>query len=222
MSPLVHRAGYAALVIFAAFCMHTLNALYIEPNYLGFREYTDYADVDKLRHAMGSVPWMLSGWGHFLSGFAAVYLALAGRELFREHKLVPARIAMGAGLLSATGFMLTGIANLVGGQALELLSAANPELERSAYLASSLMRIAFNCLAQVGLGWYAVLVSWCGQRTGLLPRAFCYFGYLSGLSGVLMGVAYVPVYLYLVLVWAVWYGSVLLRLPPSPATAAAA
>jgi hypothetical protein len=219
--PITRRAGIAALIIFAAFAMHTLNALYIEPRYLGFENpAVDYANLDKLKNAIGSAPWTLSGFGHLLSGFAMVYLALCAREMFREWKLVPARVALVAGVISAIGFLLTGISDLVGGGpfgspfgAVRLLGSQNPDVERAAYVAQSLSRISYNSLAQVGLGWYAVLVSWCGRRTGLLGRALCYFGYFSGFCGLLMGVTFLPLYLYTVLLWSLWYGLVLLRMP---------
>lgn len=217
--PITRRAGIAALVLCAAFAMHSVNALVIEPRFLGFENpQVDYADIDKLRNAIGSVPWTLSGFGHLASGFAMVYLALAAREMFREHKLVPARVALVAGVIGAVGFLLTGIADLVGGGpfgspfgAVKLLAAANPDLERAAYLSQALSRITYNSLAQVGLGWYAVLVSWCGLKTGLLGRALCRFGYVSGFCGMVMGVMFVPLYLYTVLVWSGWYGVALLR-----------
>lgn len=219
--PITRRAGFAALIIFAAFAMHSLNALYIEPRYLGFENpAVDYANLDKLKNAIGSVPWTLSGIGHFLSGFAMVYLALCAREMFREHKLVPARVALVAGVISAVGFLLTGISDLVGGGpfgspfgAVTLMAAQNPDVERAAYVAQALARISFNSLAQVGLGWYAVLVSWCGLKTGLFGRGLGWFGYFSGFCGLVMGVTFVPLYLYTVLVWSLWYGMTLLRLP---------
>lgn len=219
--PITRRAGIAALIIFAAFAMHSLNALYIEPKYLGFENpAVDYANLDKLRNAIGSVPWTLSGFGHLLSGFAMVYLALCAREMFREHKLVPARVALVAGVISAAGFLLTGISDLVGGGpfkspfgAVPLLAAQNPDIERAAYVAQALARISYNSLAQVGLGWYAVLISWCGLKTGMLGRWLCYFGYFSGFCGLLMAIMFVPLYLYTVLAWSLWFGVTLLRLP---------
>jgi len=219
--PITRRAGIAALIVFAAFAMHSVNALYIEPTYLGFEDPAkDYANLDKLKNAIGSVPWTLSGFGHLFCGFALVYLALAAREMFREHKLVPARVALVAGIISAVGFLLTGISDLVGGGpfkspfgAVTLLAAQNPDVERAALVAQSLARISYNSLAQVGLGWYAILVSWCGWKTGLLGRGLCGFGYFSGFCGIIMGVTFIPLYLYTVLVWSLWYGLALLRLP---------
>ena len=225
--PITGRAGTAALIIFAAFAMHSLNALYIEPTYLGFRNpAVDYATVAKLKNAIGSVPWTLSGIGHLLSGFAMVYLALCPRELFREHELLAARVALVAGVISAVGFLLTGISDLVGGGlfkspfgAVTLMAAQNPDIERAAYVSQALARISYNSLAQVGLGWYAMLVSWCGLKTGMLNRWFCYFGYVSGFCGLIMGLMFVPLYLYTVLIWSLWYGFVLLRLPQGTASA---
>ena len=47
-------------------------------------------------------------------------------------------------------------------------------------------------------------MSWLGWKTGTLPRAFVLFGFLSGAVGLVPAVAYVPVYLFTVLVWALW------------------
>jgi hypothetical protein len=95
-------AGLAALLICAAFLVHNINALYVEPNFLGFRNpRVDYADLDKLRNALGSLPWRLSGFGHLLSGFACVVLGLSTRQLFRESKPVAGALLPGLSLVSA-------------------------------------------------------------------------------------------------------------------------
>ena len=67
-----------------------------------------------------------------------------------------------------------------------------------------LMRDRGLSLAQIGLGWFAVQLSWLGWKTGTLPRSFVLFGFLSGAAGLLMAVAYIPVYLFTVLVWSLW------------------
>jgi hypothetical protein len=71
-------------------------------------------------------------------------------------------------------------------------------------MTATVVRIWVNGLAQIGLGWFAVQLSWLGWKTSTLPRAFVLFGFLSGAAGLLMAVAYVPVYLFTVLVWALW------------------
>jgi len=214
MNALTRAAGYGALLIFLAFLMHNLNAWYIEPNFLGFEDpRTDYANAGKLRNAMGSVPWMLSGFGHFVSGFGAVALGLAASELFRSSRPVAGRLALGAGLLSGAGFMLTGIADMMGGQALGLLASQNESQMTAIYLAGSIMRIGFNGLAIVALGWFAVQLSWCGLTTRRLPKGFCYFGFVAGATGLVMAFAYIPLYLSVYPVYALWLALTFLRLP---------
>ncbi len=204
--------GMAALVICAAFLIHNINALYIEPNFLGFKDpRVDYADLAKLKNALGSLPWRLSGFGHLLSGFACVVLGLSARQLFRDSKLAAARLLAGAGFVAGVGFLLTAITDQAGSGAVKLLAAQNPELEDAAYLSLSIVRIIFNCLAQVGLGWFAWQLSFCGLRTGMLPKAFCYFGFLSGFTGLIMALSFIPVYLLAVLIWSGWLAVLMLR-----------
>lgn len=204
MQDLARSARYAALVIFVAFAMHNLNGAYIEPRYLGFGSYADYADLGKLMNASRAVPWLLSGLGHVATGFAMVILGLGVHARYREARPAAAQVALAAAMLAATGFLLTGISHVIGRQTLFLLSDANPELKESAYMTATVVRIWVNGLAQIGLGWFAVQLSWLGWKTGTLPRAFVLFGFLSGAAGLLMAVAYIPVYLFTVLVWALW------------------
>lgn len=208
MQALVHSARYAALVIFIAFAMHNLNGAFIEPRYLGFGSYADYADLGKLMNASRAVPWLLSGLGHVATGFAVVILGLGVHARYREPRPAGAQIALATALLAATGFLLTGISHVIGRQTLFLLSDANPDLQESAYMTATVVRIWVNGLAQIGLGWFAVQLSWLGWKTGTLPRAFVLFGFLSGAAGLLMAVAYIPVYLFTVLVWALWLAAV--------------
>jgi len=204
MQALIRSARYAALVIFIAYAMHNLNGAFIEPRYLGFGSYADYADLGKLMNASRAVPWLLSGLGHVATGFALVILGLGIHARYRELRPAAAQIALAAALLAATGFLLTGISHVIGRQTLFLLSDANPGLQESAYMTATVVRIWVNGLAQIGLGWFAVQLSWLGLKTGTLPRAFVAFGFLSGAAGLLMAVAYIPVYLFTVLVWALW------------------
>jgi hypothetical protein len=48
-------------------------------------------------------------------------------------------------------------------------------------------------------GWAALVIG------------LAWYGYLSGAAGLVMAVAYVPVYLFTVLLWAPWLGVLLLR-----------
>lgn len=217
-------ASGAAALVFLAFAMHNLNALYIEPNLLGFEDpRVDYAKVEKLQPAMTSWPWRLSGLGHLVTGFAAVILGFATHARFVEVRMIAARLALGAALLAGAGFLLTGISSLLGAQALELLAEQNADQTRSLFLAGSVVRISFNGLAIVAMGWFALQLSWCGLQTGGLQRAFCYFGYLAASSGLLMAFAYIPVYLSVYCLWALWMAFAFARArPASPQRQAAA
>lgn len=204
MQALIRSARYAAAVIFVAFAMHNLNGAFIEPRHLGFSSYADYADLGKLMHASRAVPWLLSGLGHVATGFAMVILGLGVHARYGGQRPAAAQVALAAAVLAATGFLLIGISHVIGRQTLFVLSDANPDLQESAYMTATVVRIWVNGLAQIGLGWFAVQLSWLGWKTGTLPRAFVLLGFLSGAAGLLMAVAYVPIYLVTVLVWALW------------------
>jgi hypothetical protein len=45
----------------------------------------------------------------------------------------------------------------------------------------------------------------------MLPKAFCWFGYLSGFTGLLMAVIFIPTYLLTVLIWSGWLAVLMLR-----------
>ena len=214
MHTLFRTMAYAALVMFAAFAVHNLNGAYIEPRYLGFGSYADYADLAKLSNASRALPWLASGIGHVATGLAMVVLAAGAHGWFRRATPAAALLLLATGLLAATGFLLLGISHVIGRQTLFLLTDANPGMRDAAYLTASIVRIYFNGLAQVALGWFAVQLSWSGLATGALPRAFCRYGYVSGAAGLLMAVAYIPVYLFTVLGWSLWLAVVLLRRPP--------
>ena len=204
MEPLIKGVRYAAVVVFLAFAMHNLNGAFIEPRYLGFGSYADYARADKLMAASRAIPWLLSGLGHVATGFAMVVLGLGIHARYRAARPAAAQVALAAAGLAAVGFLLTGVSHVIGRQTLFLLADANPDLAASAYMTATVVRIWVNGLAQIGLGWLAVQLAWLGWRTGTLPRAFLAFSLLSGTAGLLMALAYIPVYLFTVLIWSLW------------------
>jgi hypothetical protein len=198
-------ATVGALVIGAAFLVHNVNGLYVEPQILGFEDPTrDYARIDMLRRAIGSGPWLASGVGHFLSGFACVPLALWAHSAFRARQPVAAAFALVAGLFAGAGFLLGGITDLLGSHAAGLFAAANPAYGDEIYLADSLLRVVLNGFAIVSFGWFTAQVSWAGGRSGWLGRAQAGCGWLAAVSALLFAVVYVPLYLPLYLVWSGW------------------
>ncbi len=194
-----------ALVICAAFLVHNINGAYVEPQILGFEDPTrDYARVDMLRRAIGSGPWLASGLGHFLSGFACVPLALWAFHAFRYHTPVAAAFALVAGLFAGAGFLLGGITDLLGSQSAGLFASVNPDYGDEIYLADSIVRVVLNGFAIVSFGWFAAQLSWAAWHTGAMSRWQVGCGYLAAAAALLFAVVYVPVYLPLYLLWSGW------------------
>ena len=94
MPPTVKTAGYAALAFGLALLVHCANAFYIEPTYLGFESPADYADMAKVKAALGSWPWWFSGLAHLASGFLFPIIGLGVYALFKEARTVAAQIAL--------------------------------------------------------------------------------------------------------------------------------
>lgn len=208
------HACIAALVMAVCFTVHAVNGLIVERLFLGFETYTDYADVDKLRDALGSPPWIASGLAHVVTGVAVVVL---GTNLARIVGGSPngsrtiAEYLRYASLAAGVGFTLLGVADVQGSQTVKLLADQNPELDRSAYLALSVVVPVVNGLAIVALGWVILLFSRYARREGTgLPGWFVVLSYVAGASGLLLALVYVPVYLFLFLGW-LWCLTLLLR-----------
>ncbi len=216
MEAIYRLAGFAAVVMFLAFFVHLLNAWYIEPMYLGFRNFADYANPEKLRNAIGTVAWTVDGVGFLLNGFAVFFFGLLALEAFSGECPIAARLASLAAFSSAIGFLLVGIVDLMGGTVQELLATQNVEQAQAIFLSAGFVRVMFRGLAIVSFGWFALQFSWCGLRTNRLPKVFCYFGYLTGLAGLSMAFAYIPIHSTAFLIYSFWLAVVLFRNPPRP------
>jgi hypothetical protein len=198
-------AMIGSAVIAAAFLVHNINGAYIEPQFLGFEDPTsDYAKIENLRRATGSVPWTASGIGHFLSGFACVPLALWAFHAFRATTPVAGSFALAAGLFAGAGFLIGGITDLLGSSSAALFADANPAYADEVYLSRSLLRVVLNGFAIVSFGWFAALVSWAGRRAGALSVWQAGLGYLAAASAAIFALVYAPVYLPLYLLWNAW------------------
>jgi hypothetical protein len=179
---------------------------------LDLRTFTDYADVELLRGAIGSVPWRLSGLGHLLSGFAMVVVAVELGRWMRAHDRWEAAYARAFALISATGFLLNGIASGLGAQVVHLLDDQNPALAGTAILTYGVLVPVVNGLAIVCLGVVVILTARFVAATGVTGRAFVVYSWVTGVSGLVMAFTYLPAYLFLYLAWCIWFGLVVLRL----------
>ena len=72
--------------------IHNLNALYLEPTYLGFADKTrDYADMEKIQNARWSFSFLSSGLSHVVVGFSMMILGLGLADLFKRKNPVAAQ-----------------------------------------------------------------------------------------------------------------------------------
>jgi hypothetical protein len=190
----------AATVIAVAFTVHLVNGLLIEPTWLGFESYQDYADATLLADAVGSAAWIASGLGHLATAAAVVVLAVVLRDRFAGVDPTRASLLHGFALVAAAGFALDGIGNLSAGQATHLLAEANPASAEAAFVALSVLVVAVNALAIASLGVVWWLLWSLARSAAVAPRWPAVLAAVAGTAGLVMALVVLPVYL--LLYWA--------------------
>lgn len=205
------NASFAAAVIAFCFCVHATNGLLVERLFLGFHSYDDYANVHKLRAALGSAPWLASGTAHLVTGVAVVVLGVNLGALMRPTRPRLAEYLRYATAAACVGFTTLGAADVQGSQTVKLLAKQTPPLGDTAYMALSVVVPVVNGLAISALGWMILLTARYAQGGASgFPRWFVVLSYVAGVSGLLLGFLYIPAYLLLFLAWTVCL-AVLLR-----------
>ena len=90
MKSLYKAASAAAFIVLFGMLIHNMNAMWLEPTYLGFIDKAkDYGDMSKIQNAFESCgldalqlcSFTYSGFAHMVNG---LMLAVAGREAFRS------------------------------------------------------------------------------------------------------------------------------------------
>ena len=207
--PVDRTAALAATVILLAFIIHNINAWYVEPQIFGFTNPAeDYADLDKLRVARVSWQWALSGFGHFVTGFAMVVLGVCLYERFSRICPRRAKITLLAAAIAAVGFLMRGISDITVRIVVDLLLAANPGHDEPVLISASALYGLVNTLAVVGLGWFMISLARCAAHGEAAGKAFRWFSYLVGLIGV-AAVSGLPLYLTPFLIWLIWLNLIL-------------
>jgi len=214
-NPTLQRAASTA-AWFIVLCMlvHNMNALWLEPTYLGFVDKArDYGDMAKILNAQFSFSFLTSGSAHIVCGFSLLILGLGLYHRFRDRHPVGAQLLMLGALLSGLGFLLTGISDIPGAVYARILREQNPEFWATIMLINTLIRSVVNVLAIVGLSWTAGQLAWLSQRTGEFPGWFGWYGWVMVLPG-LLSFPFPPagfIYLQLTIVWAAALGVYLRR-----------
>jgi len=209
MKSLYRAASVAAFVVLAGMLIHNLNALYLEPTFLGFEDPSkDYADMAKIENAIGSFSFTSSGNAHMVVGLSLMLIAVAALEVFRESNPAMSRIAFVAAVVSGIGFLLTGISDIPGTAYAGLLRAENPDYNVTIILITTMIRGVTNMLAITMLGILAGSVSWCALKSGKFSKWGAYYGLILLIPGIggLLNPILGFMYLSLVPIWAIWLG----------------
>ena len=181
----VKAASTAAFLIVIGLLIHNVNALWLEPTYLGFEDPAkDYADMTKIENALWSFSFTSSGIAHMVVGISMMFLGLGLSDIFRDRHPEASRLIVVAATISGLGFLLTGISDIPGTVYGGLLRELNPEHNTTILLITTMIRGVVNILAITGLGWFCGQVAWCTLKTGQFPKWFAYFGYVNVLPGI--------------------------------------
>ncbi|MBL8200077.1 MAG: hypothetical protein JNK40_03815 [Chromatiales bacterium] len=218
MTKIDRAASTAAWLIVGCMLIHNMNALWLEPTYLGFVDKAkDYGDMGKILNAQFSFSFISSGSAHIVCGFSVLILGLGLHYRFLGRHPVGARLLMLAALLSGLGFLLTGISDIPGAVYAKILREQNPDYAATIMLINTLIRSVVNVLAIVGLSWLAGQLAWLMGQTREFPRWFVWYGWLMVLPG-LFSFPFPPagfIYLQLTIVWAAAL-AIFLRRPARP------
>ena len=205
MTRLDKAASTAAWLIVGCMLVHNMNALWLEPTYLGFVDKArDYADMAKILNAQFSFSFISSGTAHIVCGFSLLILGLGLSHRFRERQLVASQLLLLASVLAGLGFLLTGISDIPGAVYARILRQENPEYAAVITLINTLIRSVVNVLAIVSLSWMAAQLAWLTQKTGDFPKWFGWYGWAMLLPGI-VSFPFPPagfVYLQMTIVWA--------------------
>jgi hypothetical protein len=215
MTRLDRAASNAAWLIVGCMLIHNMNALWLEPTYLGFVDKAkDYGDMGKILNAQFSFSFLTSGTAHVVCGFSLLILGLGLYNRFRDRHPVGSQMLLLATLLGGLGFLLTGISDIPGAVYAKILREQNPDFAPTIMLINTLIRSVVNVLAIVGLSWMAGQLAWLTRQTLEFPAWFVWFGWLMVLPGIL-SFPFPPagfIYLQMTIVWAATLG-VFLRRP---------
>lgn len=210
-------ARIAAWLILIVMLIHNLNALYIEPTYLGFVDKArDYGDMAKIEDATWSFSFISSGLGHAVCGFSLLILGLALYRRFRDRHELASQLLMIAALLAGTGFLLTGISDIPGAMYSQILRGINPDYNTEILLITTMIRSILNVLGIVGLGWFAGQLAWLTLATGDFPSWFGWYGWLLVLPA-LLSFPFPPAGFLYIQLTVVWAGALALFLGRRPA-----
>ena len=214
---LFRASAWAAFIILAGMLIHNMNALWLEPTYLGFVDKAkDYGDMSKIQNAIESCSmdalqlcsFKYSGFAHMINGLLFLFLAVSVQVLLRRSNPLLAQLAFVSGLLAGLGFLITGISDIPGTVYASLLRELNPEHNVAILLMTTMVRGVANIMAITGLGLFAAFVGRAALKSGVFSKWGAYYGFVLLLPGIggLISPIFGFMYLIFVLPWLVWLG----------------
>jgi hypothetical protein len=214
---LFRASAWAAFIILAGMLIHNMNALWLEPTYLGFVDKAkDYGDMSKIQNAIESCSmdalqlcsFKYSGFAHMINGLLFLFLSVSVQVLLRRSNPLLAQLAFVSGLLAGLGFLITGISDIPGTVYASLLRELNPEHNDAILLMTTMVRGVANIMAITGLGLFAAFVGRAALKSGVFSKWGAYYGFVLLLPGIggLISPIFGFMYLIFVLPWLVWLG----------------
>ena len=163
---------------------------------MGFREFSDFFDLEKIVPALSSMAWHVSNLMHVLVGFALLLLASGIRSKDATQPL----LATAFGLAAAPLFVVIGMSGFVGDQLVGLL---DNNVQRDAALLGLVVG-ARTTLLYAAVALFGGLILTISARSDLAPRWLRFLGLPVGIAG--LGFAFLPTPIPLILlIWAAAY-----------------
>ena len=182
----------ASALLATAFLSHSIVLLMFEPA-MGFREFSDFFDLEKIVPALSSTAWFVGNLMHVVVGFALLLLASGIRSKDATQPL----LATAFGLTAAPLFVVIGMSGFVADQLTGLL----PNIaDRDAALLGLVVG-ARTTILYAAVALFGGLVLTISARNDLAPRWLRFLGLPVGVAG--LGFAFLPTPIPLMLfIWA--------------------
>jgi len=138
-----------------------------------------------------------------------ILVVLTLHERLQANSPLVMQIATASGLIATVLFLAVGMARFTGVSQLARLYPQDQAGVATAYLAAGVVIEGLNNGGVFAFGWWVLLASWAGLRTGWMPKLLGYLGLLFGVTGIITFALPVPPVLGIV--WFLWLGVVLWR-----------
>ena len=181
--------GSAILAI--ALLVHSLVLLVFEPA-MGFREFSDFFNLEKIVPALSSPAWFVSNFMHVLLGFGLLVFASG----IQAARIARPAIAAACGFAAAPLFVIVGMSGFVGDQLVTILT---DDVERDAALLGLVIgsRTMVLYAAAALFGGMVLAVS---AQTDFVPRWLRILGVPVGIAALMFVFVPTPIPL-LLFIW---------------------